>query len=40
MENFNNKFRNKTLRNAEWKLEKALTPIEYTKRADELVKLN
>ena len=40
MENFNNKFRNKTLRNAGWNLGKALTPIEYTKRADELAKLN
>nr|CCA16352.1 PREDICTED: hypothetical protein [Albugo laibachii Nc14] len=40
MINFNNKFRNKTLRNARWKLGKALTPIEYTKWADELAKLN
>nr|CCA22654.1 AlNc14C162G7805 [Albugo laibachii Nc14] len=40
MENFSNKFRNKTLRNTGWKLEKALTPIEYTKRADQLAKLN
>nr|CCA25172.1 AlNc14C279G10084 [Albugo laibachii Nc14] len=40
MENSNNKFHNKPLRNAEWKLEKALTPIAYTKRVDELAKLN
>nr|CCA21076.1 AlNc14C111G6394 [Albugo laibachii Nc14] len=40
MENFNNKFRNKSLRNAGWKLVKALTPIEYTKRTDELANLN
>lgn len=40
MENFNTKFRNKALRNAGWKLGKALTPIAYTKRSDELAELN
>nr|CCA27928.1 PREDICTED: hypothetical protein [Albugo laibachii Nc14] len=40
MENFNSKFRNKTLRNAGWNLGKAPTAIAHTKWADELAKLN